>query len=624
MFSDLKKLGLLTLIAAASCSQYKALEQIREGRVGMVLSVPEEPAPEAEPDMVLVDSIRSEISDGPLIMKAVRDDQTGEMVATDVINASKVVARFRNVAERSGYVSISFDVMVPAQLSDSDWQLKIFPYMTMQKDTVRLDPLYITGVDYRGKQLRGYERYRAFLESIISDPDDFVRLGQLEIFLERHFPETFAMKNDSSFVSDTVAENLFGVTPRDAFEHYRRNIRWQRNEKRKSRVDEMRARYIKDPIPDKGIRLDTVLASSDGDFVYRYTHTFRSRPGLRKVMVSLDGRMYRDGECFMDLPFPDELTFYISSLSSLTDDRVRYRVNVRERVVYDNTKALIDFAHASSEIDTTLGCNASELERIRDCVEDIYARKEYALDSLVIVASCSPEGTLALNRTLSLARSEAVKAYMSDFVPPEWKDSLKTADMPENWGQFIRLVENDTVMSPQVRRKIVAMASRMEGGPDAVEERLSLMPEYAYIKEILYPKLRNVSFDFHLHRVDMAQDTVYTTEVDTVYMNGVQAIRDLDYRRAVTLLRPYDDYNAALAFMCADYNHSAMDVLSRLEDSDPRVCYLKAMVLSRLERPEDAFIYYKLAVAYDSHMEHRANLDPEMYQIVKYSQINKL
>lgn len=624
MFSDLKKLGLLTLIAAASCSQYKALEQIREGRVGMVLSVPEEPAPEAEPDMVLVDSIRSEISDGPLIMKAVRDDQTGEMVATDVINASKVVARFRNVAERSGYVSISFDVMVPAQLSDSDWQLKIFPYMTVQKDTVRLDPLYITGVDYRGKQLRGYERYRAFLESIITDPDDFVRLGQLEIFLERHFPETFAMKNDSSFVSDTVAENLFGVTPRDAFEHYRRNIRWQRNEKRKSRVDEMRARYIKDPIPDKGIRLDTVLASSDGDFVYRYTHTFRSRPGLRKVMVSLDGRMYRDGECFMDLPFPDELTFYISSLSSLTDDRVRYRVHVRERVVYDNTKALIDFAHASSEIDTTLGCNASELERIRDCVEDIYARKEYALDSLVIVASCSPEGTLALNRNLSLARSEAVKAYMSDFVPPEWKDSLKTADMPENWDQFIRLVENDTVMSPQVRRKIVAMASRMEGGPDAVEERLSLMPEYAYIKEILYPKLRNVSFDFHLHRVDMAQDTVYTTEVDTVYMNGVQAIRDLDYRRAVTLLRPYDDYNAALAFMCADYNHSAMDVLSRLEDSDPRVCYLKAMVLSRLERPEDAFRYYKLAVAYDSHMEHRANLDPEMYQIVKYSQINKL
>ncbi len=624
MFSDLKKLGLLTLIAAASCSQYKALEQIREGRVGMVLSVPEEPAPETEPDMVLVDSIRSEISDGPLIMKAVRDDQTGEMVATDVINASKVVARFRNVAERSGYVSISFDVMVPAQLSDSDWQLKIFPYMTMQKDTVRLDPLYITGVDYRGKQLRGYERYRAFLESIISDPDDFVRLGQLEIFLERHFPETFAMKNDSSFVSDTVAENLFGVTPRDAFEHYRRNIRWQRNEKRKSRVDEMRVRYIKDPIPDKGIRLDTVLASSDGDFVYRYTHTFRSRPGLRKVMVSLDGRMYRDGECFMDLPFPDELTFYISSLSSLTDDRVRYRVHVRERVVYDNTKALIDFAHASSERDTTLGCNASELERIRDCVEDIYARKEYALDSLVIVASCSPEGTLALNRSLSLARSEAVKAYMSDFVPPEWKDSLKTADMPENWDQFIRLVENDTVMSPQVRRKIVAMASRMEGGPDAVEERLSLMPEYAYIKEILYPKLRNVSFDFHLHRVDMAQDTVYTTEVDTVYMNGVQAIRDLDYRRAVTLLRPYDDYNAALAFMCADYNHSAMDVLSRLEDSDPRVCYLKAMVLSRLERPEDAFRYYKLAVAYDSHMEHRANLDPEMYQIVKYSQINKL
>lgn len=620
----MKKIGLLALIAAASCSQYRALEQIKDGSVGMVLSVPEEPVSEPEPDMVLIDSIRSEIPDGPLIMKAVRDDQTGEMVATDVISASKVVARFRNVAERAGYVSISFDVMVPAGMSDSDWQLKIFPYMAIQKDTVRLDPIYVTGKDYRGKQLRGYERYRAFLASIISDPQDFLKLGQLEIFLERHFPETFAMKNDSSYVSDSMAENLFGVTPRDAFEHYRRNVRWNRNERRKARVEEMRDRYIKDPIPDKDIRLDTVLTSSAGDFIYRYTHTFRSRPGLRKVVVSMDGRMYRDGECFLDLPFSDEITFYISSLASLTDDRIRYRMHIRERVIYDNTKAFIDFAHASSEVDTSLGCNASEFERIRQCVEDIYARKEYVLDSLVIAASCSPEGALTLNRNLSLARSMAVRDYISDFVPSEWKDSLKTADMPENWDQFMRLVENDTVMPPQVRREIVAMASRMEGGPDAVEERLSLMPEYPYIKEVLYPKLRNVSFDFHLHRADMVQDTVRTTEVDSVYMNGVQAIRDMNYKKAVTVLRPYDDYNAALAFMCADYNHSAMDVLGRLEDSDPRVCYLKAMVLARLERLEEALGYYELAVAYDPRMAHRANLDPEMYQIVKYSQINKL
>lgn len=258
------------------------------------------------------------------------------------------------------------------------------------------------------------------------------------------------------------------------------------------------------------------------------------------------------------------------------------------------------------------------------CIEDIYARKEFALDSLVIVASCSPEGSVALNRRLSAQRSEAVKNYLSDFVPDEWRDSLKASILPENWDQLMRLVENDTVLAPEVRRQIVVMAGKMEGGPDAVEERISCMPDYQYLREKLYPKLRSVSFDFYLHRVDMAQDTVFTTEVDERYMEGVQAMRDLDYRKAVEVLRPYDDYNAALAFVCADYNHSAMDVLGRLDDHDPRVCYLMAMVLSRLERPEDALRYFELALAYDPSLEHRANLDPEMYEVIESRQNKEL
>lgn len=623
MSSDLKYICLLGLLALSSCSQLRRVEQIRNGEVSLQLSVADDmDDDDSEESTAVIDSIRGTLSEEPVLMRAIKDSETGEMVATDVINASRVVARFRNVAERSGYVTISFDVSVPSLMSSSDWQLKIFPRLTLKQHTYPLEPVFITGERYRGKQLRGYERYRHFLESIITDPEDFLRLGQLEIFLERHFPDTYAMKNDSSVVSDPMAENLFGVTQQDALEHYRRELKWRTNERRKGRLDEMYGRYVKDPIPSSGVRLDTVLVSSEGDFVYRYTHVFRSLPGLRKAVVSLEGRMYEDGECFMQLPFPEDLTFYISSLSSLTDDRVRYKKYIRQRRVYDNTMALIDFAHYSSVVDTSLGCNAAELERIRRCVEDVYARKEFALDSLVIVASCSPEGTMALNRRLSSERSGAVRNYISGFVPPAWKDSLKTSSVPENWDQLMRLVESDTIMSSEARRSIVAMATGMEGGPDAVEERLSEMPEYLYLREKIYPKLRSVSFNFHLHRVDMAQDTVYTTELDTAYMAGVQAIRDMDYKKAVTRLRPYDDYNSALAFVCADYNHSAMDVLARLDDADPKVCYLKAMVLSRLEQLEEAARYFRLAVACDPRLKHRANLDPEMYEIVKRNQNN--
>ena len=620
MSSDLRNIMILLMLAVVSCTPYRKMQKIVSGEVGMVISVPDEKPLDEEKEDVKIDSIRGSLTDEPIIMNAIRDNETGEMVATDVIDASRVVARFRNVAERAGYVSISFDVIVPEEMSDSDWQLKLRPLMRIQEDTLRLDPLYITGAGYRAGQLRGYQRYRNFLASIISDTTDFIRIGQLEIFLERFFPETYAMRTDSSFVSDPDAETLFGATQADALRHYTRRLKWIRNERRKARADRMYGRYVKDPIVVEGIRLDTVITSSDGDFVYRYMHTFRSRPNLKKVMVTLSGDMYERGECIHHLPFPEELTYYISSLSTMADLTPKYRMIILQRTVYDNTKALIDFALGSSEVDTTLSDNASELRRIRRCIEDVVARDEYALDSLVIMASCSPEGSYAHNRRLSAARSDAIRKYIGDYVPEEWRDScLKTSLMPENWEQLRRLVANDTLMGDAAVKRILAVADGMKD-PDVAERKLSRMAEYRYLRERIYPKLRSVSFDFHLHRVGMQKDTVHTTELDTVYMAGLDALKELDYKKAVALLRPYGDYNSALAFMSADYNHSALDVLNRLDDRDPKVCYLKAMVLSRLEMPDEAMKYFELSIAYDPYMEYRANLDPEMFSLVKKRQ----
>lgn len=581
------------------------------------LSVPAEPPAEEDDGAdIKIDSIRGSLSEGPIIMNAIRDSETGEMVASDVIVASKVTARFRNVAERAGYVTIGFDITVPAAMADSRWQLKVRPMMRILADTLELDPVYITGSGYRAAQLRGYERYRAFLATIITDTADFVHLRQLEVFLERHFPETYAMKNDSSLISEPMAENLFGVTQRDALYHYTSHLRRTINERRKLRAARLYDRYVKDPIVTEGIRLDTVLVSADGDFTYCYEHTFKSRPNLRKVMVALDGDLYEMGEHLTALPFPDELTFYISSLSSLADMTTRYRMTIMERVVYDNTKALIDFEVGKASVDTLLSDNASEILRVRRCIENVLARDDLELDSLVIVASCSPEGSFESNRRLSQARSKAVLEHIGGYVPEEWRDSLIASSLPENWSQLALLVENDTVISPDMRKNISSMIASMKN-PDRTEKELSRLSEYRYLREKLYPQLRSVRFDFYLHRKGMQKDTIHTTEIDSVYMAGLQALRDLDYKRAVGILRPYDDYNAALAFMSADYNHSALDVLGRLDDRDPKVCYLMAMVLARLGQLEEAMKYFELCIAYDPYMEHRANLDPEMHQLVK-------
>lgn len=614
MFSDMRLAIVSLFVVAVSCTQYKVVQKLASGEVAVGLAVPGDDRDEPTVADAVIDSVGGDLPDGPIIMNAIRDSETGEMVATDVINASKVTARFRNVPERGGFVSIGFDVTVPAALTRSSWKMSLHPKMILQEDTLDLESLCVTGLGYREAQLRGYQRYNRFLASIITDTSDFVRIGQLEIFLERYFPDTYAMKTDSSFISEPLAENLFGVTQKEALMHYKKRWKEGWNDRKKKNKGRMYARYVKDPIVSEGVRLDTVVSDGSG-FIYRYTHRFRSRPDLKKAVVFLDGDLYEKGAVLMPVPRSDDMTYYISSLSSLADPSVKYRIIVLERTVYDNTKALIDFAQGRHDIDTLISDNASELRRVRRCMDDVFTHEELVLDSLVISASCSPEGLYRSNAKLALARSKAVCSYMEEYVPEQWKDCLRVSCVPENWEQLKLLVRNDTIMGDAAIHRILDMTGDLKR-PDDVERRLAALPQYRYMRERIYPKLRSVRFDFFLHRAGMVKDTVHTMEVDTVYMAGVRALKELDYKRAVSLLRSYGDYNSALAFMSAEYNHSALDVLQKLDDTDPKVCYLMAMVLSRLGQPQMAEVYFRRALLYDPYLRHRANLDPEMSKFV--------
>lgn len=622
MCSELKILALSAcLLSVIACSQYKKMQMINSGELVMRISVPESMT-EEDDEVESLDTIRQALTDGPMIMKAVKDIETGEMVAADVINASRVVARFRNVAERNGHVSVNFDVIVPSVMVESRWQLKLIPLMYIQKDTVALDALHITGREYRSRQLRGYQRYNNFLSSIISDSSELVRSGQLELFIERYFPDTYAMKNDSSFISDPVAENLFGVTQTEALRHYTKRMKSSRNERRKAKADEMYERFVKDPIRTEGIKLDTVLNSSDGDFIYRYEYTFRSRPSLRKVMIDMTGDLYDDGEVICHLPFSGDLTFYISSLSTMADMTPKYKVSVLERVISENTDAFVDFRQGSAYIDTAISDNADELKRIRACISEAASVETLELDSLVIVASCSPEGTYDSNGRLSYARSKSVMEYLELYVPEGWKEKLHASCLPENWPMLRKLIASDTLLNESDRSEAIDILDK-KVDYDKKEKYLARLHCYRHLKECIYPKLRNVSFTFHMHRVGMVKDTIHTSEPDTLYMRGLEALRSLDYRKAASVLGPYRDYNAALAYASIGNDQASFEILRNLEYDDAKTCYLKAMVLVRLEIYDMAMEYFERSIAYDPYMEHRANLDPEMSVLVKKRQTLK-
>lgn len=553
----------------------------------------------------------------PIIMNAIRDSETGEMVATDVINASKVTARFNNVAERLGYITISFDVSVPAPLLSSSLQLRFKPCLYILEDSLSIDELKITGEKYRGRQLRGYERYRDFIASILTDTSDWVMMRQLELFISRNYPETYSMRRDSSIVPEPDALSHFGVSQREALLHYSNTLRHRMNDRKLRNRDKMFRKYVKDPLGMEGVRLDTVICGATGDFSYTYYYTFKSRPGLRKAVLKVPGSVYEDGAKLRDLPLPAELTYYISSLSTLADRTPRYVMKISERVVRDNTVALIDFKTGKYDIDTALGCNSSELARIGRCIGDVFSEQSLVLDSLLISASCSPEGSYKSNAVLALNRSRAVRDYISENldVDRQLHDSMMVVSaIPENWAKFEKMVIHDTLLTSDTKDKILFEISS-EKDHDVRERNISRLPEYKYLREKIYPSLRSVSFDFHLHRRGMVKDTVCTTDLDTVYMAGVEALISLDYPSAVERLRPYRDYNSALAYLAASYNYSALDVLNGL-DKDASVSYLLAVVNARLGNMDIALKYLTEAIAEDRSLRYRANLDPELSDLV--------
>ena len=104
------------LLALCSCSTAGKVEAVREGVIAPSLSMAEDlpPADLLAPEPV-ADTIQVTDAQGRtmLLMRAVRDEN-GEMVASDVISPIVVAARFRNVAERNGTVTLRFDVRVPS------------------------------------------------------------------------------------------------------------------------------------------------------------------------------------------------------------------------------------------------------------------------------------------------------------------------------------------------------------------------------------------------------------------------------------------------------------------------------------------------------------------------------
>ncbi len=638
-------------LSVCACGTSRKAGQLQEQQIAASLALPQHQGtsfreidmPRLEQDTLVVHDFEGH---EVMVMNAVRDESSGEMVASETLRAARVTARFRNVAERHGRVDLEFQVIVPAALQDSRWQVRFHPRMEILEETVDLDDILITGKDYRKAQLRGYQQYERFLRSIITDSTRFIDRHQLEVFIKRNIPALYAYRQDTSLVSDQQFASVYGVTEQQAIDYYTYGLLVRRNERKIRDKDKMFRKYVKAPLQKDHLRLDTLMVNDAGEFVYNYVQTIATRPRLRKVDIRLSGEVCEQDKVVYGVPESDPLTFYISSLSAFVDGRERYLDQIVSRRVDLQSEAKLLFEVGDDTVREELGDNLREIIRIRSTLASLLEDAEFDLDSIVVTAHASPEGSWRANGELSQRRGRSVgryfAAYMKQYADsadravgyrmnldgtladPEFRSRpeihFSSYAVPENWDLLDRLVAEDRLLAET--QKMAYQERRKIDDPDRRELAMRADDYYPYLSKELYPRLRSVVFDFRLHRRNMLQDTIHTTVLDTAYMAGVQAIRDRDYKKALTLLRPYEDFNTAIAYCCLDYNASALSVLEKL-DRSAEVNYMLALVYARQGDERSAVECYLLACAQNGSFVHRGNLDPEISALIRKYDLNR-
>lgn len=622
------------VLACVGCAQSRKLSEIRDRELGVDLQLPAKNTPpklDSTRRAPVHDTIRITGLDGRevLLMRAIRDDETGDMVATEELDAAYVVARFRNVAERHGKIDLEFQVIVPRELHDSHWQLRFHPEMYVLGDSLRLDDVVITGTEYRRAQLQGLRQYERYAGRIVSDSMEFVDRRSLRIFLARNTKDS----------------------EREAEYHYTDHFAKYLNGVRISRKPEMWRKYVKAPIVTEGVRLDTVMQDIKGKcFIYNYVQTINTRPKLRKVDVVLSGAIFESDRRLYTIPVSEPLSFYVSSLNAFADGTERYKTQVVHRAVSANASAEIAFRAGRSEIEESLSDNSREIGFIKSKLRLLANNDEFDIDSIIITSFASPEGSAASNVSLTYRRAKSASDYFSNFLS-RIRDSIRreegffvsvgddfsegmmrradAAPEPirflsrsggENWSALEALVLADTVLTESEKNEYLLLARNPD--PDARERAVRQLGFQSRLYGEMYPKLRSVRFDFHLHRKGMVKDTVHTNVLDTVYMDGVQAIRDHDYERALELLSPYQDFNTAVAYLAMDRNRSALSILKDCP-KDAKVNYMLALVYQRLGEERDAVECFVRSCEQDPSYVYRGNLDPEISELIRKYNINK-
>jgi len=416
-----------------------------------------------------------------------------------------------------------------------------------------------------------------------------------------------------------------------------------RNEARKAMKDEKYHDIVRFPFNPEA-QLDTVIYAAD-QVKFLYSQKVPADENSSRMKVFVAGSVLSSNGNRYPLPKSDTLTYFVSSMTKFVDKTPRYVRKIITRDAEANTSVNFYFPQNDFKLDETIDVNREGVKKVKDLTLALMTDPVYIIDSLTIFAGSSPEGGWRINGEIARKRAQSIRDVLAkDFTQlydslavgvsiemdeagnlihrkvedeiPNLPKLIKIRTVPEDWVKLRRLIVNDGNFKGD-KDAVLKIIDR-EQDPDRREWLIKSRhkQEYAYMFDKLYPVIRAVDFHFSLSRRGMEQDTVYTNEPDTTYARGMEYLEKRKYAQALEILRPYDDVNTAIAYMSLGYDKAAL----RIFEKSPRTAenkYMQAILQARLGNEEQAVRLLLSAVDMDGQMKFRANLDPELSELVK-------
>ncbi|WMI96509.1 tetratricopeptide repeat protein [Bacteroides fragilis] len=416
-----------------------------------------------------------------------------------------------------------------------------------------------------------------------------------------------------------------------------------RNEVRKAMKDEKYHDIVRFPFnPDA--ELDTVIYAAD-QVKFLYSQKVPADENSARMKVYVVGNVLSGNGSKYPLPKSDTLTYLVSSMTKFIDKTPRYVRKIIARDAEANTSVNFYFPRNGFNLNETIAVNRKGVKKVKDLTLALMTDPVYKIDSLTLFASSSPEGSWRVNGEIAQKRAKSIRDVLvreftalydslsvgvnvemdeaGNLIHREVKDEIpdlpnlmKIRTIPEDWNKLRSLIVSDADFKGH-KDAILRIIDR-EQEPDRREWLIKSQykSEYAYMLEKLYPIIRAVDFRFSLSRRGMKQDTIYTNEPDTTYARAVEYLEKRKYAQALEMLRPYDDMNTAIAYMSLGYDKAAL----RIFEKSPQTAdnkYMQAILQARLGNEEKAVRLLLGAVDMNAQMKFRANLDPELSELVR-------